>query len=663
MKRCFALALAIISFLAITTEAKRAPAAEDIYLLKDIGGAQLSPDGKMIAYVVSSIDRAANRYSSNIWLVPTQGGEKVQLTTGEAGDSNPRWSPDGKKIAFASGRGGKPGLWIIDVATREMKMLTEWQRSNFFHSKSGEMFCWSPDSREIAFVAVEKNAQPAGRDPIIISRLQYKNRTSFSDNLRMHIFIISVEGGDARQITRGETDEHSIDWSPRGDEIVFLSNRERDSDANFNYDIFAVDVKTARERRLTNTPGVELSPVWSPDGNLIAYSATKRNMTTIDSVAEDTHIWVIDREGGKGREVSASFDRRASAPEWSSDGRTIYFAAGDQGKTLIFRVSRDGGQVTPLFDERCQINSLSVAGGSIAFALSRETAPAEIWSASPGGDKKELTSINKDVIDDLEMVKPERVQYKSFDGVMIEGWLMRPMEFQAGKKYPMILSIHGGPHGMYGYGFNHTHQLYAARGYAVLYLNPRGSSGYGQKFSDGCVNNWGGGDYQDLMKGVDYILAENKWIDGNRLGVIGGSYGGFMTNWVITQTTRFKSAVAVASLSNLISFYGTSLYQDLVHVEFNGFPWDNYDLLWKYSPMRYVKNVTTPTMFIHGELDNDVHITQAEEMYQGIRRRGIESVFVRYPREGHGVREPQHRIDYANRVLGWFDKFLRPNGE
>jgi dipeptidyl aminopeptidase/acylaminoacyl peptidase len=246
---------------------------------------------------------------------------------------------------------------------------------------------------------------------------------------------------------------------------------------------------------------------------------------------------------------------------------------------------------------------------------------------------------------------------------MIEGWLMRPTGFQADKKYPMILTIHGGPHGMYGYGFNHTNQLYASRGYAVLYLNPRGSSGYGQKFSDGCVNNWGGGDYQDLMKGVDHVLAENKWIDGNRLGVMGGSYGGFMTNWVITQTTRFKSAVAIASLSNLISFYGTSLYQDLVHVEFNGFPWDNYDLLWKYSPMRYVKNVTTPTLFIHGELDNDVHITQAEEMFQGLRRRGIESVFVRYPREGHGVREPQHRVDYSNRILAWFDKFLKPNGE
>jgi dipeptidyl aminopeptidase/acylaminoacyl peptidase len=263
----------------------------------------------------------------------------------------------------------------------------------------------------------------------------------------------------------------------------------------------------------------------------------------------------------------------------------------------------------------------------------------------------------------LSLVKPENVRFKSFDGAEVEGWLMRPLNFQAGKKYPVVLFIHGGPHGMYGYGFSHSNQVYAARGYAVLYLNPRGSSGYGQKFSDGCVNNWGGGDYQDLMKGVDHVLAKYDWVDANRLGVTGGSYGGFMTNWVVTQTTRFKAAIAVASLSNLISFYSTSLYQDLIHVEFKGFPWDNYDLLWKYSPLRYIKNVQTPTLLIHGEQDMDVHITQAEEMYTALKQRGIEAVLVRYPREGHGLREPAHRIDYMNRSLAWFDRLLRPNGE
>ncbi len=212
---------------------------------------------------------------------------------------------------------------------------------------------------------------------------------------------------------------------------------------------------------------------------------------------------------------------------------------------------------------------------------------------------------------------------------------------------------------MYGWSFNPSFQVYVARGYGVLYLNPRGSSGYGQKFSDGTINEWGGGDYRDLMAGVDEVLRKNSWIDGERLGVTGGSYGGFMTNWIITQTPRFKGAVAVASLSNLISFYSTSLYQDLIHAEFGGFPWDNFELLWQWSPFDYVRQVQTPTLFLHGENDNDVHITQAEEMYMALKRRGVETVLVRYPREGHGLREPKHRVDALERTVNWFDRYVK----
>jgi dipeptidyl aminopeptidase/acylaminoacyl peptidase len=664
MKRQIALAFAIISVLAIAAQAKRAPLPDDLFAIKDAGDARLSPDGATVVYTVTSMDREKNGYVSNLWLVPAGGGPTAQLTSGEASDSTPRWSPDGKKIAFASNREGKSALWIVDVASREVRMIAPWERSNFFLSKAGEMFCWSPDSKQIAFVAVEKPGQAESTDPRVITRAQYKTRTSFSDNLRSHIFLVSIDGGSVRQLTRGPYDEHSICWSPQGDEIVFLSNREQDPDSNLNYDIFAVEVMKAVERRLTQTRGVEFAPAWSPDGEFITYTATKRNTTTIDSVAEDTHVWVIDRKGNEAKEVSAALDRRASAPQWSSDGNSIYFLAGDHGKTIIYRVGREGGAVTPVLDGQYQIGSLTVAAGSLAFTRTDETAPAEIYSAkSAGGEMRKLTSVNTDTLAELNFVKSENLRFKSFDGAEIEGWLIRPADLQAGKKCPVILTIHGGPHGMYGYSFNLTNQIYAARGYAVLYINPRGSTGYGQKFSDGCVNEWGGGDYQDLMKGVDYALAKYNWLDQNRLGVTGGSYGGFMTNWVITQTPRFKVAVASASLSNLISFYATSLYQDLIHVEFKGYPWDNYDLLWKYSPIRYAKDVTTPTMFIHGEQDNDVHITQAEEMYMALKRRGIETVMVRYPREGHGLREPLHRLDQINRMLAWFDRFIKPNVE
>jgi dipeptidyl aminopeptidase/acylaminoacyl peptidase len=388
-----------------------------------------------------------------------------------------------------------------------------------------------------------------------------------------------------------------------------VSNRERDPDARFNYDLFVVNARTGQERRLSQTPGVEIGPVWSPDGESIAYTATRREMTTIDSVAEDTHLWLTDRTGGKHHEVSASLDRRVTSPHWSNDGQSLFFLAGDHGKQLIFRVRRDGSQVSTLFDQAVQIGSLTMAASQLAFTITRATVPTEIGTlGDQGGEVRPLTRINEEFTREWDLGQPETLRYWSFDATPVEGWLLRPSGFERQKRFPCILSIHGGPHGMFGYGFNFAHQLFASQGYAVLYLNPRGSSGYGQKFSDGCVGNWGGSDYRDLMAGVEHAIAQFPWIDAKRLGVTGGSYGGFMTNWIVTQTPRFRAALPVASLSNLISFYATSLYQDLIHAEFNGFPWDNFDLLWRYSPLRYVKNAETPMLFIHGEADNEVHI-------------------------------------------------------
>ncbi len=652
---------------AYSEEARRSMTPEDLFAIQQVNEAQVSPKATAVVYTLALIDREKNRNFSHLWLQPSQpirGGQPVRLTQGEVSDSSPRWSPDGRKIAFASERGEKPALWVLDVASREARPLVDWKRSNHFLSKSAESLCWSPDGKQIAFVAAEEPSAPPPSDPLVISRIQYKSRTAFSDNLHSHIFLVTLADRSVRQLTRGTYDQHSIAWSPRGDEILFLSNREPDPDANFNYDLFAVDLSTGRERRLTDTPGVEFSPVWSPDGSSIAYTATTRPLTTIDSVAEDTHLWVIGREGRLGKDLGAALDRRSTNSQWSGDGKWIYFLAGDHGKTLIYRVPPAGGRIEALLDQDHALGSLSLpaAGDALAFTRTDAVSPAEVWTTSlDGREARPLTALNQGLLDSLNLVRPETLRYPSFDGTEIEGWLMRPVDFQPGRKYPLILTIHGGPHGMYGYRFDHSSQAYAARGYAVLYLNPRGSSGYGQKFSDGCVNNWGGGDYQDLMKGVDYALAKYDWIDSQRLGVIGGSYGGFMTNWVITQTERFKAAVAIASVSNLVSFYGTSLYQDLVHVEFNGFPWHNYELLWKYSPLAHVRNVRTPTLFLHGEQDNDVHITQAEEMYMGLKLQKIASEFVRYPREGHGLREPAHRLDQLERTLAWFDRYLQPS--
>ena len=738
MRKTFAKALSLIATALLVATSLSAARAQprrttasmtpaDILRVANVSDAQISPNGQWVVYTVSTIE--GNETISTLWLahvvanlvsVPTstvaptaqrrpttewpdeRSAPASKLVAGWNA-SSPRWSPDSSKLAFLGELNAQRGLWVMNLESpepreRAPRFIAEVQSTNFFITYAGESLAWAPDSKRIGYISATEELTDLSEsvtshdDPRIIDRIQYKSRTSFSDNRRTHVWITTIDKPEPRQLTSGLYYDHAITFSPSGDEIAFISNHEPDPDANNNSDIFAVDLH-GEVRQITQTKGCEYEPAWSPDGKWIAYTATKRDVTTIDSVAEDTHVWVAGADGGNLRDFGIALDRRARSPRWSVDSKWVFFLANDRGLTRIHRVELARGSFSgsegiagfppdspPLVTNKAgnsfalpwpdffQISSFSLslnpgAGATplFAFTLSDSRHPAELWASvfGRGETMRRLSSHNDGFARSSELVQPEFLSFKSFDGTRIDGWLMKPSEFRENRKYPLILSIHGGPHGMYGWAFNPTFQVYAARGYAVLYLNPRGSSGYGQKFSDGTLNEWGGGDYKDLMAGVDEALRKYPWIDQNRLGVTGGSYGGFMTNWIITQTPRFKAAVSAASLSNLISFYSTSLYQDLIHAEFGGFPWDNYDLLWQWSPLRYVKQAQTPTLFIHGEQDNDVHITQAEEMYTALKRRGVESVLVRYPREGHGLREPKHRVDALERTLAWFDRYLK----
>ena len=742
MSKATVLALTLLVLTSVTSVAQprgqMRPA--DILRIANVSDAQISPNGQWVVYTVSSVDEDKN--FTTLWIarmspepygvrpLPTptpqrrlgpyvdwpdiRSEPRPLLGPGWAA-SNPRWSPDSNSIAFLSGQSDQNGIWVVRVDKNENpKFIAPVQSTNFFITYAGEPFAWSPDSRRIAYISAKGETpepppttsrrpnEPRPNDPQVIDRIQYKSRTSLSDNRRTHVWLVEVERPQPQQLTSGPFYDHAVNFSPRGDEIAFLSNHEPDPDANNNSDIFAVDFG-GQTRQITQTKGCEFDPVWSPDGRSIAYTATRRDVTTIDSVAEDTHLWVIPAAGGMARELATDQDRRVRDPQWSPDSRSIIYLAGDRGYTTLFRTNAEGGRASrfslytiddqlaggfDLQDSRFrtesglpwalaqpfQITSFSVSNkpqsvmrGSffevaypLVITLSHALRPAEVW-AGLGAivPMRRMTAHNDQLVRSLRFVAPDEINYASFDGTQIQGWLMRPPGCSSDRKCPLILSVHGGPHGMYGWSFNAAFQVYAARGYGVLYLNPRGSSGYGQKFSDGTINEWGGGDYRDLMAGVDEVLRKHSWIDGDRLAVTGGSYGGFMTNWIITQTPRFRGAVASASVSNLISFYSTSLYQDLIHAEFGGFPWDNFDLLWQWSPLRYVRQVQTPTLFLHGENDNDVHITQAEEMYMALKRRGVETVFVRYPREGHGLREPRHRLDALERTLNWFDRYVK----
>jgi dipeptidyl aminopeptidase/acylaminoacyl peptidase len=648
-------------------------ALADFALLKDIKAALLAPDGRSIAYTVAVADLHANRVKTELWLIPVADGEPRQLALETDAIEKVLWSPQGSRLAVvgkALPRAHQPEadswLWVADAGTGKSTRLVRLRRSNHYLAHQGANLCWSPDGTMLAYLATDAEAKPPADDPRVVSRIQYKTRTGLSDNRPTHIWTVEVATGKTRQLTTGRHDEHSIDWSPGGDELVFCSNRGPDPDANLNYDLFTVKVADGTIQQLTKTAGSEMAPVWSPDGRALAYTMTKRAATTIDSVAEDDHVWVLDRDSGRARDLTAALDRRCSHVRWGADGSTIYFLARDRGRSLIYRIPATGGEATPLFSVTGMATTFSLPSrsGRAVCVLSTPTQPPEVWTFNGDGtDRSMRTRLNVETIARWKPVAPREVTCKSFDGTPLQGWLMLPPGATAAHKAPLILSIHGGPHGMYGASFSATFQLLCARGYAVLFLNPRGSHGYGQRFSDGCVNDWGGGDYKDLMAGLDHALATYPQLDADRLGVTGGSYGGYMTNWIITQTGRFKAAVTYASLSNLISFYATSLYQDLIHVEFNGEPWDHYDILWQRSPLRHIKGVTTPTLILHGEADNDVHITQSEELYTALKRRGIETVFVRYPREGHGATEPKHQLDQLERTVAWFDRFLQRDGK
>ncbi|MBK8316226.1 MAG: S9 family peptidase [Acidobacteria bacterium] len=713
---------ALLDPAASQAQARRAMAPTDLSVIRDVSDVQISPDGSKVVFVVSETAQDKSGQISHIWMAPANGGEVKRLTVWDAGETSPRWSPDGKWIAFYSDRDRKNGIWIFPAEGGEPRLVCHVMRTNFHLKGAGESLTWSPDSKRIAFISSpeilsEVLQQPAppvdpklaglppvvfrpltreeidklpvevremifraqgqamGKkavspldnavsalpdDPRVITRLQYKSRTSFSDNLRSHIIVADIETRRLSQLTDGIFYEHSINWSPKGDEIVFASNREPDPDKINNTDLFTVNVDTFAVRQLTRTKGCEWTPVFSPDGSEIAFTGTSREITTIDSVAEDAHVFIIPARGGAVRELNSEQDRRATSVKWAPDGKSVFFTASDHGKTLIYNA---GNQRRPsaVFDKSVQVSSFSISNeGKIAFISSSPAEPAELFILKSSGEIARLSNINQQFLSMVKLTQPRQFAFKSDVGE-VEAWLYPPADLAEGKKYPLILNIHGGPHGMFGYSFNSSAQVMAANGYAVLMVNPRGSSGYGQKFADGCINDWGGGDYRDLMRGVNEALGRFPFIDGDRMAVTGGSYGGYMTNWVITQSDRFKAAVASASLSNLISFYSTSLYQDLIHAEFNGYPWDNFDILWDRSPLKHVKNAKTPLLLLHGEQDNDVHMTQAEEMFTAMKMRGIESVLVRYPREGHGFREPRHREDSLARTLQWFDKYLKQN--
>lgn len=634
--------------------------------IQSVGDVHLSPDGKNVACVITSAKN--NSTQTNIVLIDTLSKKQKTLAEGES----PQWSPDGKLIAYLGDNNGVTAIFIYDAVNDSNEFLVNIYESGYFIDHYAvNNFCWSPDGKAIAYVSTEtftkSDSNPLCRE---FTHLLYKSkggrgRQVYADNRRTHIWIISIKEKISKPVFINEHNQHSISFSPDGKKICFISNTTGTPDINQWSRVFSADVSNGEVNKISNEKGSAFLPSWSPDGKYVAYLGITSEISTNDSPAEDTQLYIIPSSGGVAKCLSRSLDRRIEQISWDASSTSIYFTAGNAGDSILSRVSILSGESESIISTQGKVTEYSIGndGKQIIYVHTDTTHVADVFIYDVENRTKiQLTHFSGDLLKDCTLQPAETFWYKSFDGTNVQGWVIKPYNFAIQNKYPLILVIHGGPHNMFGYEFEDRMQLLSANGYGILFINPRGSSGYGKEFSNGCMKAWGEGDYEDLMYGVDAAIENNNWIDAARLGVTGQSYGGYMTNRVITKTKRFKAAVADGSISNLISFAGTSLYHSLMESEYQLSVYDNYDALWKCSPLRDVKNVSTPVLFLHGETDNEVPISQAEEMFIALKKLGVTTLFVQYAGEGHGWRpdlKPNAKVDLLTRMINWFNKFLK----
>ncbi|MFY9574707.1 MAG: S9 family peptidase, partial [Blastocatellia bacterium] len=570
-------------------------------------------------------------------------------------------------LAYDGKLGDKSGLIVCRADGSSPKFLAPLQGTNNPLPSTGKSIAWSPDGKRIAFVSAVRGpeSQEATGDPVVITRYLYKPDDSegmsrFNDNRRVHIFVVDVASGQIRQLTNGTHYEHSIDWSPNGDEIAFISNREPNEDQFFNYDIFTLKVSDGSMRRLSSTESAEYRPRWSPDGKMIVFQATKRGLTDLETTMEDTHIWLINADGSNRHEISSMIDNRQGAPGWSPDGSAVYFTVQERGNVRLYRLPVAGGEPEAVIKDRGSVGAWSVAkDNTIAYSFASPSDLAQLHIKTGSAPGKKVSGLNGQVLAGKQIAEVESFTFISNDNkYTIEAFITKPLGMTASSKHALIVNIHGGPHGQQGPAFNFKHQVYAARGWATLLVNYRGSTGYGQAFTDAVFGDQNGNEAQDVLYGMSAAMRRFLWIDRDRLGVEGVSYGGQLTNWLITQTSVFKAAIPIAGISNLISYNYMTYYNQYEQMEFGIFPHQGnmMDVLWERSALKHVAKARTPTMFMHGENDNDVPIAEAEQYYIALRDVGVEAIMVRYPREGHGIREPKHVVDSIDRCINWYVK-------
>ncbi|MCY4063743.1 MAG: S9 family peptidase [Chloroflexi bacterium] len=668
------------------TEAKRPITADDLNKIQALQDPQISPDGKYVAFVKITPDPLNKTYKRNIWLLPTHDGDAFQLTRSNS-DSGPRWSPDATQLAFTSGRGEKPQIYLLPTAAPggEARALTEME--NGAHSPS-----WSPDGRQIAFLspmtADERAAEQADSDPPAEAkdkleskqrkerkaedelnrwdprpmwRIPYRQGTSYVDERYDQVYLTNTAEADdstPRRLTDLNASYSQPRWSVDGGSIYSDRTTIPEGDEPWRAkNIFRLDLESGEETALTDGEYSAYAPSPSPDGKWIAYGRGHIGLTDMPE-----RLVIMSTDGAESRLINESLDREAFDWAWSPESR-LALSIESEGNVLPWFYDPQTEELAQVHDGRYEIEQISTgADGLLAMTVSTPRNPQELYILS-GGAFREATAFNHDWLDEVIVQEVHELRFNSPQGA-VQGWYLHPVGYESGKTYPLALNIHGGPHAAWGFSTKsmwHEWQFHAARGYAVFYCNPHGSGGYGEAFMRKLHAAWGPVAMDDIMAGIDAFLALGI-ADENRMAITGGSYGGYMTAWIISHTGRFKAAVSQRGVYNISSFYGTSDVPLLMSNEFDAEPWANHDVYWDNSPLKYAADITTPLLLIHSENDFRVPIEQAEQLFAWVRRATDTPVrMLRYPREGHELSrsgEPGHRVSRLTEMIHWFDRYV-----